>query len=336
MSDLDLGMLPHHADGAAPSSNGRAVRVLPDIAQDTAAAVSGTLERVGMSGVEVAIRLPRDPLASEGSPEFLVPARADCFVSLDDAHAKGIHMSRLFLPLQEGLESQVLSPPLVATLLDRYIDSHQGLSGSSFLGLDFEYMLRRQALISEHSAWRSYPIRIEGEMRGGKCRHAVRLQIVYSSTCPCSAALSRQLMQEGFERDFAGHRWVSVAQVKSWLGSHDGLRATPHAQRSLADVSVELDGQLDHFPLVELIDALETAVSTPVQAAVKRADEQEFARLNAENLMFCEDAARRMKAALAALPFVVDFRIQASHLESLHPHDAVAITTKGVPGGYQP
>ncbi len=28
--------------------------------------------------------------------------------------------------------------------------------------------------------------------------------------------------------------------------------------------------------------------------------------------------------------------IQASHLESLHPHDAVAIVTKGIPGGLQP
>ena len=51
-----------------------------------------------------------------------------------------------------------------------------------------------------------------------------------------------------------------------------------------------------------LIDRVEQALGTPVQTVVKREDEQAFARLNGENLMFCEDAARRMAAALAADP----------------------------------
>ncbi|WP_205192559.1 GTP cyclohydrolase, FolE2/MptA family, partial [Burkholderia sp. LMG 13014] len=64
------------------------------------------------------------------------------------------------------------------------------------------------------------------------------------------------------------------------------------------------------------------ALGTPVQTAVKRADEQAFAVLNGENLMFVEDAARRVQAALDgrhASPHV-----HVRHLESLHPHDAVA------------
>ena len=85
-----------------------------------------------------------------------------------------------------------------------------------------------------------------------------------------------------------------------------------------------------------LIDAIETAVATPVQAVVKRRDEQEFARLNGENLMLCEDSARRIRASLEANPEFVDYRIQASHLESLHPHDAVAVVTKGLDGGLRP
>ena len=31
---------------------------------------------------------------------------------------------------------------------------------------------------------------------------------------------------------------------------------------------------------------------------------------------------------------ISDFWVRASHMESLHPHDAVAVATKGVPGGY--
>ena len=64
--------------------------------------------------------------------------------------------------------------------------------------------------------------------------------------------------------------------------------------------------------------------------------EYEFARLNGENPMYCEDAARRILAVLDALPWVADYAIEAAHLESLHPHDAVARVVKGVTGGFAP
>jgi GTP cyclohydrolase I len=73
-----------------------------------------------------------------------------------------------------------------------------------------------------------------------------------------------------------------------------------------------------------------------LEAAVKREDEQAFARLNGQNLMFCEDAARRLKAALLADEQVVDFWLRVNHYESLHGHDAVAVATAGVSGGYTP
>jgi len=166
-------------------------------------------------------------------------------------------------------------------------------------------------------------------------QHLLHVNVTYSSTCPCSAALARQLLQRQFQEECGEHRWLSVSQVMHWLGSQGSL-ATPHSQRSLADVTVQLHEQCQDLGIVRLIDLIETAVATPVQAAVKRRDEQEFARLNGENLMFCEDSARRIRAVLEAEAEFVDYRIQASHLESLHPHDAVAIVTKGVPGGLQP
>ena len=73
-----------------------------------------------------------------------------------------------------------------------------------------------------------------------------------------------------------------------------------------------------------------------MQTAVKREDEQEFARLNGANQMFCEDAARRLKGALNKTSRYTDFWIRVEHLESLHAHDAVAMVTKGIPGGYLP
>ncbi len=52
--------------------------------------------------------------------------------------------------------------------------------------------------------------------------------------------------------------------------------------------------------------------------------------------MFCEDAARHIKQALNTLPDIQDFWFKVEHQESLHAHNAVAIATKEIPGGYPP
>jgi GTP cyclohydrolase IB len=303
---------------------------LPDIVQDTVAHVSGCLDRVGMSGIEVALQV-----RNSADQIVLTPARATAQVSLDDPHAKGIHMSRLFLSLQKELDEAEFELPLVDRLLHAFVGSQEGLSRHSHLAFEFEFLAKRSSLLSDHRTWRSYPVRVEGELTDGCARHSLRVSVAYSSTCPCSAALARQLLQQQFMEDFADHRWLSVSQTLRWLGSH-GTLATPHSQRSHAEVQVILHPRCQDYPLLTLIDAIESAVATPVQAAVQRRDEQEFARLNGENLMLCEDSARRIRAALDGTPELVDYRIQASHLESLHPHDAVAIVTKGVPGGLRP
>lgn len=163
----------------------------------------------------------------------------------------------------------------------------------------------------------------------------LKVDIPYSSTCPCSAALARQLIQEAFEARFGRGETVDADAVHAWLGTTQGVVATPHSQRSIGEVTVTLAEDVWAFPIRPLIDLLEGAVQTPVQAAVKRADEQEFARLNGQNLMFCEDAARRLQHALNPRPEFSDFLVRVNHLESLHPHDAVAITSKGVAGGYR-
>ncbi|MFZ3153310.1 GTP cyclohydrolase, FolE2/MptA family, partial [Pseudomonas sp.] len=43
-----------------------------------------------------------------------------------------------------------------------------------------------------------------------------------------------------------------------------------------------------------------------------------------QNLMFCEDAARRLHSALLLQPELSAFQLRVVHAESLHAHDAVA------------
>ena len=304
---------------------------MPDIAHDSGTSVAGRLDRVGMGGIEVPVRL----LAPDGST-MLVPARADAFVSLDDPAARGIHMSRLFLSLQAILGEEALDLHVVEKLLHAFIGSHAGLSREASLELRFDLLARRQALVSANSSWRSYPVRVGGRLTPAGPRLSIGARVAYSSTCPCSAALARQLIQERFREDFRERGQVAADEIHAWLGRERSIAATPHSQRSYADVTI-VPCSADAAPtLIEVIDLAEDALATAVQAAVKREDEQEFARLNAANLMFCEDAGRRLKRALDADARFADWRIEARHVESLHPHDAISIAVKGVAGGLLP
>lgn len=314
----------------APRQLDNAVRLMPDIAAEARPAIAGTLDWVGMNEIEVPVRLPAE------AGEVSGPARVSAFVNLTRPEVRGIHMSRLYLHVDRLLSSEVVSPCTVRRVLKEFLDSHADLSDRAMLKLRFEHMVRRPALESDHSGWRAYPVEITGIMEGNQFSLELGVQVVYSSTCPCSAALARQLIQERFRQDFDSSVPLDPAAVMAWLGSDQGICATPHSQRSTAEVRTKLVPSFQSFPIVELIDRLEGALKTPVQTAVKREDEQAFARLNGQNLMFCEDAARRLQGALNEDERIADFWLRATHHESLHPHDAVAVASKGVPGGYGP
>lgn len=294
---------------------------LPDVAFD-AAALERPLDWVGMDGMALPLRIA----GSDGVP-MLVPAAVDVAVNLRRAEARGIHMSRLYLRLQQALTSETLGAPSLRRLLDACVASQDGLADRARLRLRFDRMLLRQALRSDNAGWKRYPVEIEAELVDAHLRLVLAFSVEYSSTCPASAALSRQANARQFSDEFPDARALPVETVQAWLESERGMAATPHAQRSRTDIRVELRPAFDELPLESLIDAVEAALGTPVQTAVKREDEQAFALANGANLMFCEDAARRIAAVLTADARVAAWNVRAAHLESLHPHDAVAVAS---------
>ncbi|TNJ35830.1 GTP cyclohydrolase FolE2 [Arenimonas terrae] len=302
---------------------------MPDIAAEARPALAGVLDWVGMGEIEMPLMLQAEDGRTVSSG-----ARVNAFVNLKRGDVRGIHMSRLYLHVDKALSNEPVTPASVRRLLRDFLESHAELSDRAMISLRFEHLVRRAALASDNSGWKSYPVTITGVMDRGHFALELGLEAAYSSTCPCSAALARQLIQEQFESDFASGQPLDREAVLAWLGTEQGIRATPHSQRSIAEVKLRLVPSFQNFPIVEIIDRIEGALKTPVQTAVKRVDEQAFALLNGQNLMFCEDAARRMQDALEQDGRISDFWLRATHQESLHPHDAVAVATKGVPGGY--
>lgn len=296
-------------------------KVLPDIAKSISTSPHLTLDWVGMGAVEGSVLV-------EGSR---VPCDIDVYVDLIDPKSKGIHMSRLYLASAEELQSEELNFRQINDLLVRLVEEQGGLSSQSRLRLDFKLPLMRKALVSNTEGERHYPITIEayaGKNESGQGYEfdlKVEFKLLYSSTCPCSAALSRQLVESNWKKFASSQDSIDAGVVSDWLKKESSIVATPHAQRSEAHVKVSPRNEFRISDLKDWVDSIENLVlKTPVQTAVKREDEQEFARLNGTNLMFCEDAARKLGVWLGDQAVFSKYWARVEHQESLHSHNAVS------------
>lgn len=293
------------------------IQHLPDVASVDIPSNPMPLEWVGMQGIDLPVVIEEADYRREHH------ARVDVQVDLPRADVRGIHMSRLHHLADALGDGDALTPGRLGPVLAAMIDSHRDCgSNRARIRLSFDILVRRAALESvDIGGWRGYPVTLEatGDAAGITLRAGVR--VTYSSTCPCSASLSRQLVEQAFLREFGDRGAVSAADAATWLRDHATL-ATPHGQRSEAQVSVDVAAAAPDFGLLALVDRVELALATPVQAAVKRIDEQAFAARNGQNLMFVEDAARRIRQALAQ--DYAGIEVDVAHMESLHPHDAFA------------
>lgn len=296
---------------------------LPDIAGQSGS--SRALTAVGMRGIAMPMSI-----VEGGATEPLL-AKVDAMVDLAADRGRGIHMSRIFNLLDAELAGQTLTEKRLATLVPAVLASHAEQSTRAWLRIGFDLALRRPALVSALAGWRAYPCGLEASLGpSGATDVVLSIELAYSSTCPNSAALARSLTAEAFLADFAGIHHPSPATVAEWLTNT--AIATPHSQRSIASIRLILQpGEATSFAFTDLIDRFERTLGAPVQTAVKRADEQAFAALNARNPLFCEDAARRLAQIAEQTTRVRGYQIDVAHLESLHAHDAIARASGGEP-----
>ncbi len=290
---------------------------LPDVTSHSNVDTPLPLQWVGMEGVAIPVSIDMQM----GKLQTVV-AKADIYVNIEQAQAKGIHMSRLHLLVNKLAEIEC-NKASIESLLNAMIHSQPGISGEAKIKLAFEVLLKKAALTSGESGYQSYPITISAQKNKNGFLYEFELTIPYSSTCPCSASLARKAYSDAINQAFPDLK-IDKTELLKWAESDAGSVATPHSQRSYAYIRLSVgDGEWPDIP--QFIFQLESVIGTPVQAAVKRSDEQEFARLNASNLMFCEDAARRVKKSLEQTEFVKDYWFKIEHQESLHAHNAIVI-----------
>ncbi len=258
-----------------------------------------------------------------------LPVTVDVGVDLATGH-RGIHMSRLYR-LLDRLDETPLSVDTFHALGVSLLESQAGISERLELALHFDLPLRRPALLSEASGWRHYPVTLTLCGTLGDLQTVLTLSLDYSSTCPCSAALARHAMARDWRAWAEEHPDAARAPdvLARWI-EQDGSFPTPHSQRSRAEIALSLGASASLDIAARIVDFEET-LQTPVQTLVKRLDEQAFAERNGANLLFCEDAARRLGGCCDAQPGVDGYRIDITHAESLHAHDAVARIERDFP-----
>lgn len=296
------------------------IQTLPDIASELKAETSSPLQWVGMEGIAVPISMHLS-----NDKHQTLSAKANVFVSLEKVDAKGIHMSRLHHAINQ-LDQLEFNKDNIEKLLKQIIESQRGIGQQAKIELMFDLMLKKPALLSDEYGYQSYPVKLNAEQTEQGLLNEFEITIPYSSTCPCSASLARQLTANAIDEIFPDSV-IDKAKLMQWVQSQAGSVATPHSQRSYAYIRFSV-GDNDWPDMSAFIIELEKTIGTPVQTAVKRSDEQAFAKLNGENLMFCEDAARRIKSLLEQTSFVTDYAFKVEHQESLHAHNAVVIDQK--------
>ncbi|MBV52737.1 MAG: GTP cyclohydrolase I FolE2 [Coxiellaceae bacterium] len=275
---------------------------LPDLQNGPSSLIQGAPVAIQQVGIHN-FRLPLTYKKRSGSTIELETSVTGS-VSLE-AHKKGINMSRIMRSFYDH-KDETFSIDKIKDVLETYKENL--MCFDSRIMLKISYPIRQKSLRSGLEGFQYYDVVFEGDLtKSGEFKKYIHFDFVYSSACPCSFELSEH-----------AEKYRNRATV-------------PHSQRSVARVSVRFEDMLWVEDLQELCLA---ALQTETQVMVKREDEQAFAELNGASLKFVEDAVRLLYAKLNNEPRILDFKIVASHNESLHSHNAVSVIVKGIEDGF--
>tara|TARA_B110000305_G_C19365282_1_gene601616 strand:- start:98 stop:1054 length:957 start_codon:yes stop_codon:yes gene_type:complete len=277
---------------------------LPDMQNASVKAIRGAhvpISRVGSSNFKLPLKF-KTPTGETMTLETSISAAVSV-----GGESKGINMSRIVRTVYE-YQYEVMSISSLPTIVDALAKALN--SDHVWIKLNFSYPIIQKSLRSGLEGYQYYTCAFEGILdKGQPLKQIFYFDYVYSSSCPCSSELSKHAREER------------------------NIYSIPHSQRSTARVKVQVADNTELF-VEDLLSLCVKGIPTETQVMVRREDEQAFAELNGANLIFVEDAIRLLFRELDADKRIVDFEIACAHLESLHSHDAVSVTAKGIPGGF--
>lgn len=162
---------------------------------------------------------------------------------------------------------------------------------SAHMNVEFPYFIEKNAPVTSTPGLLSYTCFMRGTL-SDRFDLIVGVEVPVTTVCPCSKEISE-------------------------YGAHN--------QRGLVRVQLRFK---KFFWIEEIIEIVESSVSSEVFSLLKRPDEKFVTERAYENPMFVEDVVRSAVSRLKAKNNFPWYRIEAENFESIHNHSAYAMIEK--------
>jgi GTP cyclohydrolase-4 len=286
------------------------------------------LTRVGVTGVKKLLQLKR----TNKRPIILVPT-FDAFVDLP-SDQKGVHMSRNPEAISEVLEdvakdSTVDVESLCAKIVDRMMTKHEYAKRVE-ISMTTDFMFMKESPVTknktqEMAQLKAKAIGLRDEEGNVDIRKSIGAELIGMTVCPCA--------QESV-RESDKTKLLEFLDEETTQKVLDTVTFASHNQRGVGTLLIEVPED-KYVKAEDLIDIIETSMSSPVCELLKRPDENATVMNAHRNPVFVEDCVRNMmeKIVKKYADFPDDTLITArqENQESIHRHNAYAekVTTLG-------
>ena len=300
---------------------------LPDTQDDTPN-IPIKLTRVGVTGVKKLLQLER----TNKRPIILLPT-FDAFVDLP-SHQKGVHMSRNPEAISEVLEevangTTVDVESLCAKIVEKMMTKHEYAERVE-ISMTTDFMFMKESPVTKNKTQEMAQLKAKAvgyrtDDNKIEIRKSVGAEVIGMTVCPCA--------QESV-RESDKTKLLEFLDEETTQKVLDTVTFASHNQRGVGTLLIEVP---EHkiVKAEELIDIIETSMSSPVCELLKRPDENATVMNAHRKPVFVEDCVRNMMEKIVQKygDFPDDTLITArqENQESIHRHNAYAekVTTLG-------
>ena len=300
---------------------------LPDTQDDTPN-IPIKLTRVGVTGVKKLLQLER----TNKRPIILLPT-FDAFVDLP-SNQKGVHMSRNPEAISEVLEevangSTVDVESLCAKIVEKMMTKHEYAERVE-ISMTTDFMFMKESPVTKNKTQEMAQLKAKAigyrtDDNKIEIRKSVGAEVIGMTVCPCA--------QESV-RESDKTKLLEFLDEETTQKVLDTVTFASHNQRGVGTLLIEVP---EHkiVKAEELIDIIETSMSSPVCELLKRPDENATVMNAHRKPVFVEDCVRNMMEKIVQKygDFPDDTLITArqENQESIHRHNAYAekVTTLG-------
>ena len=286
--------------------------------QGQAPALSLSLSRVGVTGVEKIIRL------THNGAEQLFSARLECVVDLGPQQ-KGAHMSRFEETVNDAIGEVVLgeagfkAEDLARRVAELVRERQDALRAE--VTIEARYPEHKPAPVSGIPTQEIYTLFGSAVASASGTRRLVGVAAQGITACPCA----QQLVQ-GSSRERLTGQGFSDEEIERIF---EAVPVATHNQRGLGtlyigcpeDCTVELDA-------TTLLGIVEESMSSEIYELMKRSDEAAVVEKAHRRPRFVEDCVREMlRGVVERLPMLTDehfISARQENLETIHQHNVVA------------